>query len=106
MLAESAPRLVRQIHEQNLPHFARLFTAVVLQAAAAGEALLDRELTELAQRNPARFSRLNQRMQVRSLHAHWRMLLPWRGPRHLGVLGQTHTSRSVCWAYSGRYFCG
>ena len=64
VLAESAPRLVRQIMEQNLPHFARLFTAVVLQAAAAGEALLDQELTDLAQRNPARFSRLNQRMQV------------------------------------------
>lgn len=64
MLAESAPRLVRQIMEQNLPHFARLFTAVVLQAAAAGEALLDKELTDLAQRNPAKFSRLNQRMQV------------------------------------------
>jgi len=56
--------LVRQIQEPNLPLFARLFTAVVLQAAAAGEALLDKELTDLAQRNPSKFSRLNQRMQV------------------------------------------
>ena len=64
MLAESAPRLVRQIQDPNLPLFARLFTAVVLQAAAAGEALLDKELTDLAQRNPSKFSRLNQRMQV------------------------------------------
>ena len=70
MLAESAPRLARQIHEQNLPHFARLFTAVVLQAAAAGAALLDKELTDLAQRNPAKFSRLNQRMQVCLLTLH------------------------------------
>ena len=70
MLAESAPRLARRLHEQNLPHFARLVTAVVLQAAAAGEALLDQELTDLAQQNPARFSRLNQRMQVRSPPMH------------------------------------
>lgn len=64
MLAEGAPRLVRGIAEANLPAFARLFTAVVLQAAAAGEALLDQELTDLAQRNPAKFSRLNQRLQA------------------------------------------
>lgn len=64
MLAEGAPRLVRGIAEANLPAFARLLTAVVLQAAAAGEALLDQELTDLAQRNPAKFSRLNQRLQA------------------------------------------
>ena len=64
VLAEGAPGLVRGIAEANLPAFARLFTAVVLQAAAAGEALLDQELTDLAQRNPAKFSRLNQRLQA------------------------------------------
>ena len=64
VLSEGAPGLVRGIHAEALPHFARLLTAVVLQAAAAGEALLDKELTDLAQRDLAKFSRLNQRLQV------------------------------------------
>ena len=66
VLSEGAPGLVRGIHAEALPHFARLLTAVVLQAAAAGEALLDKELTDLAQRDLAKFSRLNQRLQVTS----------------------------------------
>jgi hypothetical protein len=40
-------------------------TRAVRQAAATGEALLDDELRRLARRNPARFGRLNLRLQAR-----------------------------------------
>ena len=65
VLVEGAGRLVRGVASGNLSAFARLFCASVLQAAATGEALLDRELGALAARDPSRFSRLNQRLQVR-----------------------------------------
>lgn len=64
VLVEGAGRLVRGVASGNLGAFARLFCASVLQAAATGEALLDRELGALAARDPSRFSRLNQRLQV------------------------------------------
>jgi hypothetical protein len=40
-------------------------TRAARQAAATGEALLDDELRRLARRNPARFGRLNLRLQAR-----------------------------------------
>ncbi|BDA45455.1 hypothetical protein COCOBI_07-2420 [Coccomyxa sp. Obi] len=66
VLVEGAGRLVRGVAAGNLGAFARLFCAAVLQAAATGEALLDRELGALAARDPSRFSRLNQRLQGQS----------------------------------------
>jgi hypothetical protein len=67
VLEEGAGRLVRRVQPDNLPAFARLFTAALLQAAATGEALLDDELGDLARRDPSRFSRLTQRFQVQPL---------------------------------------
>ena len=52
---------------ENFTHFAELFTAAVLQAAATGEALLDEELGNLAKQNVSKFQRLNQRLQVLTL---------------------------------------
>lgn len=68
VLVEGAGRLLRGVASGNLRAFARLFCAAVLQAAATGEALLDSELGALAARNPSRFSRLNQRLQVCQVH--------------------------------------
>jgi len=36
------------------------------QAATTGEAVMEEALASLAQRDPSRFQRLNQRMQVRT----------------------------------------
>lgn len=69
VLVEGAGPLLRRVQPDNLPHFARLFTAALLQAAATGEALLDDELGDLARRDPSRFSRLTQRFQARPLPA-------------------------------------
>lgn len=69
VLVEGAGRLLRGVASGNLGAFARLFCAAVLQAAATGEALLDSELGALAARDPSRFSRLNQRLQVCAAHS-------------------------------------
>lgn len=58
------PALLRKIAPENFSHFAELFTAAVLQAAATGEALLDKELGNLAKQDVSRFERLNRRLQV------------------------------------------
>ncbi len=64
VLAEGAGPLLQRVQPGNLRDTARLFTAALLQAAAAGEVLLDDELGDLARRDPSRFSRLSQRFQV------------------------------------------
>ena len=63
-LCAGVPALLRHLRPDNLPAFAELFTAAVLQAAATGEPLLDDSLSSLASRNMARFHQLNQRLQV------------------------------------------
>lgn len=63
-LAAGTPLLLQHLRPDNLPAFAELFTAAVIQAAATGEALLDESLTSLASRDVARFHQLNQRLQV------------------------------------------
>ena len=96
VLSEGAPGLVRGIHAEALPHFARLLTAVVLQAAAAGEALLDKELTDLAQRNLAKFSRLNQRLQVIALEQLCSLLKQCCLGNRLSVLTQRSHTLGTC----------
>jgi len=57
------------------------------QAATTGEAVMEEALASLAQRDPSRFQRLNQRMQVR---------LRWRGCARGGAVGprvQAHLRR-------------
>lgn len=56
--------LLRKVAPENFAHFAELFTAAMLQAAATGEALLDEELGHLARQDVSKFQSLNQRLQV------------------------------------------
>ncbi|KAK9821451.1 hypothetical protein WJX81_000950 [Elliptochloris bilobata] len=68
--AERAPALLRRLRADNVPAFARLFVATVMQAAVTGEALLDDELRRIARRNTARFGRLNLRLQAQPASGH------------------------------------
>lgn len=64
LIQHRTPALLRKVAPENFAHLAELFTAAILQAAATGEALLDRELGNLAKQNVAKFQSLNQRLQV------------------------------------------
>ena len=59
-----AVALVRCLRPDALESFARLVAATLVQAAATGGAVLEPELLHLAQRDPNRFRRLHQRLQV------------------------------------------
>ena len=59
-----AVALVRSLRPDALESFARLVAATLVQAAATGGAVLEPELLHLAQRDPNRFRRLHQRLQV------------------------------------------
>ena len=63
-MQSGAAAVLRRLRPDNMPNFAELVMQGLLQAAATGEALLDDELAGLARRNPSRFQRLNQRLQV------------------------------------------
>ena len=62
VLQEQSGPLLRSLRRDNFRQFAELFTAAVLQAAATGETLIDKELKGLAERNLTKFQKLNERM--------------------------------------------
>jgi hypothetical protein len=54
-------RLLAALAPESLRHLAELFTACVLQAASTGEALVEPRLVVLAEKDPGRFQKLQQR---------------------------------------------
>jgi hypothetical protein len=63
-LQQRARELLQRLMPQNSRFLAELLVGWLLQAALTGEALMAAEVAALAQRNPGRFQRLNQRLQV------------------------------------------
>jgi hypothetical protein len=55
-------RLLAALTPEGLWHVAELFTACVLQAASTGEALVEPRLVVLAEKDPGRFLKLQQRL--------------------------------------------
>jgi hypothetical protein len=64
VLQQRARELLQRLMPQNFSFLAELLVGWLLQAALTGEALMAAEVAALAQRNPGRFQRLNQRLQV------------------------------------------
>ncbi len=68
-MQQNVRKPLRALRPDNYATFAELFTTALLQAAATGETLLDesestQKLQQLADKDTAKFYRLNQRMQV------------------------------------------
>jgi len=68
-MQQNVRKPLRALRPDNYATFAELFTTALLQAAATGETLLDesestQKLQQLANKDTAKFYRLNQRMQV------------------------------------------
>lgn len=61
----SAKQLLLQLAPSNLGYLAELFMACVLQAASTGEPLLEPALVMIAEKDPSRFQKLQQRLADR-----------------------------------------
>ncbi|KAF6264178.1 hypothetical protein COO60DRAFT_1457746 [Scenedesmus sp. NREL 46B-D3] len=61
-LSVAAKQLLLQLAPGNQGHLAELFTACVLQAASSGEPILEPQLAMMAQREPGKFHKLQQRL--------------------------------------------
>ncbi len=77
-MQQNVRKPLRALRPDNYATFAELFTTALLQAAATGETLLDKsestqKLQQLADKDTAKFYRLNQRMQVWFNHMILRM---------------------------------
>lgn len=62
VVREAMQQLLQQCQEGNLQYLAELFTACMLQAVTTGEPVIDSQLAQLAQKDPARFQKLHQRL--------------------------------------------
>jgi hypothetical protein len=71
VLQQRARELLQRLMPHNFAFLAELLVGWLLQAALTGEALMAAEVAALAQRNPGRFQRLNQRLQVRPASLRW-----------------------------------
>lgn len=61
-LGLTAKQLLLQLAPGNQTYLAELFTACVLQAASTGEPILDPHLAVMAERDPGKFHKLQQRL--------------------------------------------
>uniref|UniRef100_A0A383W3N2 Uncharacterized protein n=1 Tax=Tetradesmus obliquus TaxID=3088 RepID=A0A383W3N2_TETOB len=61
-LSVAAKQLLLQLAPGNQGYLAELFTACVLQAASSGEPILEPQLAMMAQREPSKFHKLQQRL--------------------------------------------
>lgn len=62
----AAKQLLLQLAPSNLGYLAELFMACVLQAASTGEPLLEPALAMIAEKDPGRFQKLQQRLADRT----------------------------------------
>ena len=62
-LRQLCAQFVASLFPETFPFLAELFLGALLEAATTGEALLDKELRDLAARDVPRFARLNRRLQ-------------------------------------------
>eukprot|EP00775_Hariotina_reticulata_P002815 gene2815-3107_t len=60
----AAKQLLLQLTPGNQPYLAELFTACVLQAASSGEPILEPQLAMMAVRDPGKFQKLQQRVEL------------------------------------------
>jgi hypothetical protein len=65
----AAKQLLLQLAPSNQPYLAELFTACVLQAASSGEPILDPQLAMMAVRDPGKFQKLQQRVELTTSRA-------------------------------------
>jgi hypothetical protein len=95
LFTHRAPSFLRKLRPDNMQHFATLFTAAVLQAAATGESFLDDELSRLANRDLSRFALLQDRLKVGPdfFPIHWAAAQTFPKPGTDSACTHTHTPR-------------